>query len=139
MLAKDGEQVVGASTASPLMAHTKEFAPLFEKAGFNPERVFYFGESVLVDEYRGQGIGVAFFNEREKHARELGRFDIMTFCGVVRDKAHPAKPSTYVPLDEFWIKRGFRKHEGLTASYSWKEIGANVETDHPMQFWVKRL
>jgi GNAT superfamily N-acetyltransferase len=35
-------------------------------------RIFYFGESVLLSQYRGQGVGVRFFEEREKAARDHG-------------------------------------------------------------------
>ena len=102
-------------------------------------KVFYFGESVLLPDYRGHGIGVGFFREREAHARALGRFDHAAFCGVVRPVDHPRRPNGYVPLDAFWRKRGFAPVEGMVGSISWRDLDEPAETAKPMQFWVKAL
>lgn len=141
--ARDGGTVVGAATAAPLVSHTEEFIPLFAADGFDPDQIFYFGESVLLPAYRGKGIGHLFFDHREEHARRArgpkGRFTHAAFCGVIRDEADPRRPSGYRPLDGFWTKRGYRKIEGLTGSYSWQEIGHDRQTDKPMQFWMRAL
>jgi len=139
----DREAVIGAATASPLTGHTQEFVPLFAAHGFDPDRIFYFGESVLLPAYRGQGIGHAFFDHREAHAAhaqgQKGRYTHAAFCAVIRDPADARRPGDYRPLDEFWTKRGYRKVEGLTGTYSWKEIGHERQTDKPMQFWIRAL
>ncbi|MBL8654785.1 MAG: GNAT family N-acetyltransferase, partial [Alphaproteobacteria bacterium] len=93
---------------------------------------------VLQSDYRGQGVGVRFFVEREKRARELG-FKLATFCGVVRPKDHPARPADYVPLDAFWTKRGFTPRGDLTASFEWRDLGDTAPTAKPMAFWTKDL
>lgn len=139
VVARDGERIVGASTASPLVGHADAFAAPFSERGFEPERVFYFGESVLLPEYRGCGIGHAFFDHRERFAKDLGFFDLITFCAVVRDAKDPRNPSDYRPLDAFWQKRGFQRIEGLTTDFSWKEPGLSGEIPHLMQFWGKRI
>ncbi len=139
VVARSGEQIVGASTASPLLGHADEFAQPFQQQGYDPQRIFYFGESVLLPEFRGQGIGHAFFDARENHARKLGGFDIATFCAVVRDSDDSRKPADYNLLDPFWAKRGFQKAEGMTTSLAWKEVEIDHEIEHQMQFWVKPL
>jgi GNAT superfamily N-acetyltransferase len=139
VVAKDGGKIVGASTASPLLGHADEFAKPFAEQGYDPMKVFYFGESVLLPEYRGRGLGHAFFEAREKHARASGPYNTASFCAVVRDKTDPRMPKDYQPLDEFWKKLGFAKQEGLTTSFPWKETGHKEDIHHPMQFWVKRL
>lgn len=136
--AKDGERIVGVATASPLLGHADAFAKPFAEHGYDPAKVFYFGESVLLPEYRGRGIGHAFFDARENHARSVGGFETMSFCAVVRDANDSRKPPEYRPLDVFWQKRGFQKAEGLTTDFDWKEPGAENEVNHRMQFWVKR-
>ena len=73
VLALDGDSVVGAATGILMDHETDEFKRPFIDEGFEPETIFYFGESVLLSDYRGQGIGVAFFDHREGHAREQGR------------------------------------------------------------------
>lgn len=139
----DGDAMVGAATAAPLDGHSTEFVPLFEARGFDPATVFYCGESVLLAEYRGQGIGHAFFDHREAHARRLNdagaAFAHVTFCGVVREADDPRQPAGYRPLDGFWRKRGFEPVAGLTGTYDWREVGAEDETPHEMQFWLKAL
>ena len=139
----DGAAMVGAATAAPLAGHTQEFTPLFEARGYDPGHVFYCGESVLLPEYRGQGIGHAFFDHREAHARALdaggAEFRYSTFCSVVRPDDDPRKPPGYHPLDAFWRKRGFQPVDGMIGSYDWREVGDKQETAHAMQFWLRQL
>jgi GNAT superfamily N-acetyltransferase len=139
VIARDGDTIVGASTAAPMIEHTEEFAEPFEKAGFDLNDVFYCGESVLLKSHRGHGLGNAFFDHREAHAKKLGGFTYSTFCRVVRPEDHPLKPNDYRPLDAFWAKRGYAPRDGLVANYRWKDIDQADETDHDMQFWLKTL
>ena len=134
----DGTELVGAATASPLADHFGEFAQPFAARGLDPAEFFYFGESVLRKRYRGRGVGVRFFEEREKAAREAG-FSRCVFCAVVRPAGHPARPADYTPLDAFWAKRGYARIEGLVTGFSWRDVGEAEETVKPMEFWEKRL
>jgi GNAT superfamily N-acetyltransferase len=134
----DGEEVVGASTAAPLATHMDEVTAPFKARGDDVESIFYFGESVLMPAYRGQGIGVRFFEAREAHARGRGA-SVAAFCAVVRAPDHPARPKDYVPLDAFWTKRGYAAAPGLICHLDWREIGERGETRKAMQFWTKRL
>jgi hypothetical protein len=52
--ARDGSRIVGAATASPMMAQKDEVRAPFEERGIDTATLFYFGESVLLGEYRGQ-------------------------------------------------------------------------------------
>lgn len=61
----DGDALVGAATASPLADHFDAFAGPFAAHGLDPADWFYFGKSVLLPRYRGRGVGVRFFEERE--------------------------------------------------------------------------
>jgi GNAT superfamily N-acetyltransferase len=140
---RDRDAIIGVATASPLKEHTAKFAPEFAAHGFDPDRVFYCGESVLLPAYRGRGIGHAFFEHREAQARACtgpaGRYTHSAFCGVVRPESHPARPADYVPLDAFWRKRGYSPVVGLIGQYSWQDLGDTAQTEHPMQFWAKAL
>lgn len=138
VLARDGDAVVGASTAMPLSEHGEDMAPVLARAGFDPERIYYFGESVLRASYRGRGIGHAFFDHREAAARAHG-FGITAFCAVKRPLDHPRRPADYVPHDAFWTKRGYVKREDIVASFAWRDLGEPAETDKPMVFWIKEL
>ena len=132
-----GTEVVGASTAIPMQFEEAGFQQPFIDQGYDPARIFYCAESVLRPGFRGQGLGVRFFAEREAHARELGDFDYYCFCSVVRPQDHPLRPPGYQPLDTFWQKRGYRKHPELAAGYSWKDIDETDSTSKRLEFWLK--
>ena len=139
VLALDNDAVVGASSGIPLRYETDEVKAPFVNAAIDIDSVFYCGESVLLSHYRGQGAGVAFFEHREAHARELGSFEYSCFCGVQRPENHPRRPADYVPLDNFWRKRGYEKHLELSTQFSWKELDEIDESPKPMTFWMKKL
>jgi len=134
----DGEELVGMATASPLSEHKAEFAAPFAARGLDVGDFFYFGESVLLPDYRGQGVGVRFFEEREDEARRQG-FSKCIFSAVLRAADHPLRPADYVPLDAFWRNRGYERIEGLWTAYGWKDIGDAAETDKPMEYWMRDL
>ena len=139
VLALDEGKVVGAATGLPMADETDEFKRPFLDNGYDPSRIFYFGESVLMPAYRGQGIGVRFFEEREAHARRLGWLDLCAFCAVERPVDHPARPLDYQPLNAFWGKRGFIHHPELRTDYVWRDVGEAQETAKPMSFWLKEI
>lgn len=138
VLARDGERIVGASTGSPMTAQERQIREQVEVFGFDTSEVFYFGESVLLPEYRGQGIGHAFFDQREAHAR-VCRARYATFASVIRPDDHPARPESYRPLDRFWLGWGYSKVNGLTCQIAWRDHGEAAETPKPLQFWMREL
>ncbi|HLT77756.1 MAG TPA: GNAT family N-acetyltransferase [Ferrovibrio sp.] len=137
-VALDGDQVVGACTALALEEEADFVQAPFLEAGMDIGEIFYFGESVLLPQYRGQGIGVRFFEEREAAAREFG-YPVCCFCAVARPEDHPLKPEDYVPLDNFWRNRGYEKRPELVSQFGWTDIGEQDETAKPMIYWMKRL
>ena len=136
--ALDGDRLVGAATASPLADHFEEFAAPFVAQRLDVSEFFYFGESVLKRDWRGQGIGVRFFEEREQAARDAG-FARCVFSVVSRPADHPLRPDDYMPLDGFWSRRGYARIAGLTTGFSWQDLGETQETIKPMEFWHKKI
>ncbi len=114
-----GTEVVGAATGAPMEDHAAEFPEPFIREGYNPDEIFYFGESVLLRVFRGQGAGHAFFDLRETQTKRLGR-TYACFCAVIRPIDHPKRPADYSPLHAFWRKRGYRLMEGVMDSKRWK-------------------
>ncbi len=138
VLAIDGNRVIGASSGMPMEMETNEVKRPFLKAGITTENIFYFGESLLYSQYRGRGIGHVFFDEREKHARASGRYNITAFCAVQRPLDHPLRPKEYRTLDTFWKKRGYTPRPDLMTTFQWLDIGEKEETEKPMLFWIKK-
>jgi GNAT superfamily N-acetyltransferase len=132
----DGDRIVGAATASPMAAQKAEFRAPFEARGLDVARLFYFGESVLLPRYRGQGIGHAFFDHREAQAAMCGA-TAATFAAVIRPEGHPDRPANYAPLDGFWRKRGYEPVEGFVTQLAWKDHRDPDETPKLMQYWLR--
>lgn len=138
VLAFDGDAVIGASTGLPLADDTAEFRAPFDAAGLDAARVFYFGESVLLPAYRGRGIGHAFFDHREAHARAQGRFDLTAFCAVDRADDDPRRPPGHRGNEAFWTKRGYARQPGMTVRLRWNELDRG-EIEHGLTFWTRAL
>lgn len=139
IVALEDEKVIGASTAIPLKYALEEFQQPFKEHGFNVDTIFYYGESLLLPAYRGQGIGKIFFQEREKMARKSGYYTIAAFCAVDRAIDDPKRPRDYRTLDSFWHHQGFNKHPQLRALAPWKEMGEAEASLKPLTFWLKTL
>lgn len=137
VLALDGRRVVGVSTGVPLDHEPASMQAPWRRDGIDPASVFYFGESVLLADYRGRGIGHRFFDERERHAAGLARFSRTSFCAVQRPDDHPLRPAGHRPLDRFWTARGYQRHDERTCTMQWKEVGADAESVHTLVFWSR--
>jgi GNAT superfamily N-acetyltransferase len=139
VLALDGEHIVGASTGLPLADEDAAFRSPFEARGIAIDDVFYCGESVLLPEYRGRGLGHRFFDEREAHARSLGRFRWAAFAAVDREDDDPRRPPGHRGNEAFWHKRGYERQPGMTMRLAWKELGEPRESGKPLTFWLRPL
>lgn len=139
VLALDGERVVGASTGLPLAHEDTAFQAPFGARGIAVDDVFYCGESVLLPAYRGRGLGHRFFDEREAHARALGRFRWTAFAAVDRDAGDPRRPPGHRGNESFWRKRGYERQPGMTMRLAWKEIGEPRAREKPLTFWLRPL
>lgn len=138
VVARDGVEIIGAATAAPLATQDEAWQAPLAAAGFEIGRTFYFGESVLLGSYRGQGIGHAFFDYREAQARKHAATHA-AFCSVIRPADHPDRPADYRPLDAFWRGRGYAPLDGITATFGWKTLGSAGEEPHHLQYWTRGL
>lgn len=139
VLAFDGGRVVGASTGVPLAHEGEAFRAPFAARGIHADSVFYFGESVLLPEYRGQGIGHRFFDEREGYARSLGRFAWTAFAAVDREEDDARRPAAHRGNDAFWARRGYVRQPGMAMRLAWKEVDGTAEAGHALTFWLRPL
>ena len=138
VLARAGDKVVGASTGIPLAEDSAEFQAPFLERGIEVAKVFYCGESVVLPAYRGRGIGHAFFDAREAHARALGGFEWTAFAAVDREDDDVRKPSGHRGNEAFWGKRGYVRQPGMTMRLHWNELD-HGEVGHTLTFWLRPL
>ena len=131
----DNERAIGATTGMPLSLESDEIKEPFQALDFDLDNIYYFGESILLNDYRGRGLGHQFFDIREKQALKYG-FEITAFCSVVRPEDHPLKPANYRPNDVFWKKRGYTKQD-FSCKMSWLDRNEIEETAKELQFWMK--
>jgi GNAT superfamily N-acetyltransferase len=134
----DGARLIGASTGTPMEDHADDFGAAFAATGLPLGRVFYGAESLLLPEYRGRGLGHRFFDEREAHARALGRSHL-AFCSVKRPDDHPMRPADARGNEAFWRKRGYAPLPGIVAEFRWKDLGQPDQTAKPLHFWMRAL
>lgn len=139
VLALDGDRVVGTATGLPLSDEDAAFLEPFRRQGIGVDQVFYFGESVLLPEYRGQGIGHRFFDEREAHAGSFEAFRTTAFAAVDRAPDDPRRPPGHRDNDVFWAKRGYRPHPELRMRLAWKELGEVEESEKSLSFWLRDI
>lgn len=137
VLARDGEEVVGASSALPLTGEVAALQAPLHALEFGRASVLYLGESVLRAEYRGQGLGRIFFDRREAHAHKLG-LHTTAFCTVQRPDDHPTRPTPYRTLHAFWAARGYVERPDLNTALSWMDVGDNHETPKSMRYWLRK-
>ncbi len=131
-------KLIGASTGLPLVDETSDFQKPFVEQNYDLNSIFYFGESIVLKEARGNKLGHLFFEEREKHAKEvMSSLKITCFCAVERDEDHPLKPEDYKPLHKFWNRMGYRKEEALQSWVAWKDRDKDSEDKKPLSFWIK--
>ncbi len=133
-----GADCVGASTVLPLAEAGTDAQQPFRDSGHDIATIDYFGESLLLRDFRGRGLGVKFFELREAHARGLG-LSVCAFCAVDRPEEHPRRPPEYIPNDAFWTRRGYRRAPEIVTRFSWPDIGETVSTPKPMTFWLRDL
>lgn len=140
VLALAGDTLIGCSTGVPLADEAEGFQSPWREAGHDVQRIFYFGESVLLPAFRGHGLGHRFFDAREAYAASLGGMQRTTFAAVDRDPADPRRPVYARDLAPFWSGRGYTRHDGLKLALPWAEVGCDdPEVPHLLTFWSRLL
>ncbi len=132
-------KVVGASTCISLLDEDDDFKSPFLNKEWDIAKIYYFGESIIKKDYRGNKIGHEFFRLREEFAKEKlqQHLKFTTFCSVIRKENHSKKPHEYRPLDNFWKRLGYSDDYNLFTEYSWKDIDKKIEDSKKMKFWIK--
>ncbi|MEI6730369.1 MAG: GNAT family N-acetyltransferase, partial [Pseudomonadota bacterium] len=88
------DKLIGVSSGIAMSEETEEFCRPFLEQNYDINKIFYCGETILLKEYRGQGIYTRFMQARENHAKKCG-FEIACFCAVERPQDHKLRPHNY--------------------------------------------
>lgn len=139
VLVFDNTTLVGASLGIPLSLETEEFQKPFLENALDPNAYFFFGESALLKNYRGRGIGHHFFDVREAHVLQYKKYKHICFCTPQRPENDPLKPPGYLLLNDFWRKRGYIHTPEFNTTLTWKEIGKKEPEAQVMTFWIKDI
>lgn len=135
VVARDGERIVGVSSAMALVDEAEPLRQPLVQAGYDAAEWYYLAESVLLPEYRGRGLGHRFFDEREAAGAALG-FRRFAFCAVVRDADDPRRPPEHRELHAFWTARGYQP-SAVHAVLDWPEVGGEAPVSHRLRFWLR--
>lgn len=142
-VAKVDEKIAGISTGIPLISESDIVADaklLFEQNNINPEHYYYYGEIIVLPEYRQQGLTKKLYAAKEKLVKQWG-YQSVCFLTVTRPDNHTLQPLDYEPLDPMWKHLQFHKNN-LKINYKWPTLqsdGSVIECDNEMEFWCKAL
>jgi GNAT superfamily N-acetyltransferase len=138
LVANDGKPVA-AATCLPLQDESPNVQAPFIERGWDPARFFYFGEGIVLEAWRGRGLGVRLFELRESHARAVSTADYAIFCSVRRPVGHPLRPVDPHTNDAFWRRRGYVPMPGVACIMRWTDRGDAAPSEHTLDFWIKSL
>ncbi len=109
---------------------------MLENGHENIDKYYYYGEILIVPEFRHYGLFNLLFTSMDYEAKLLG-FSDACLLTVEREDSHPLKSLDYVPTDALWQTRGY-KRSGLIVNFDWPTIFPNGETKdikNPMAAW----
>lgn len=138
VMAFDGSEVIGAATALPLSHQTFNISQPIAEGGYNIDTIYYVGESIIREPYRGQGINTKFFHAAEHRAKSLSEFDFLAFCNVERSSDHPAYPTDYSEPRDYWSRLGFQPTD-IICNITWKDLYEASPSPKNLRFWIKSI
>ncbi|MEB3293492.1 MAG: hypothetical protein VKJ24_10060 [Synechococcales bacterium] len=130
----DAQGMLGACTAIPLSDEDQDFKKPFEKD--NLDEIFYIGEVMIRADSRGKGVGTNLLLNI-MGLIDTSQYKKICLYTVERDPHHPLCPTNYRSPDSLWRRLGFMKDPDRVVYYHWKDIGEEVETQKPMNVWLK--
>lgn len=139
VLVFDHSTVVGVSLGIPLTLERPEIQEPIQNRFGDTVSYYFFGESVLLKPYRNRGVGHHFFDVREAHVRHFQKYRQICFLDPVRPEIDGLKPPDYLPLHDFWRKRGYVHYPDLNCHLAWKDLQTKQNTEKALTFWISAL
>ena len=104
----------------------------------NIQEIFCIGEVMVRADSRGKGLGTELLSKM-LDLIDPSKFKTACFYTVIREAQHHLKPSHYKSPERLWKRLGFIKDPVKIVHFRWKDIGSTIETDKPMNVWIKKL
>jgi len=142
-LARIDGKIAGVSTGIPLISDSEivvDAKKVFSKDNIDIGDYYYYGEVIVLPEYRGKGITTQLYDAQHELVKEWG-YKHVCILTVVREESHPLKPITYRSPDKMWEHLGFFRNN-LTVDYHWPTIHADKsvkDVSNKLEFWTKDL
>lgn len=133
----DGTTLVGVSLGCPLAIEDPLFLTPFNERHLDISSYFYFGDSALLKEYRGRGIGHHFFDAREAHVAHYKKYKHI--CFSVPNCPDHKRPQECFPLDDFWRRRGYHHHPEMHCHLLWQDVEEGKPAERTLTYWIKDL
>jgi len=122
------------STESDILHRIAE--PL-QQLGIVTEQCYYFGEMIIVPEYRSKGIGKQMLEALKKTGREQGT-DHFCFLSVTRESDDVRRSVEYVASGVIFRKFGFEKTD-ISVTFEWATIQADGcvrKSPNRLDLWI---
>lgn len=134
-IATHGETVVGVAMGQPLKRCHLAF-PQEERR----DDIFYWGELVVLPEFRRKGIAKQIYAKMGNAVIQSGKYRAICFASLDRPPDYRLNNlKTDRSLDNLWKRLGFEKRDDLRVEGRWVVLGDTEESVHPMYFWWKEL
>lgn len=140
-IAYQGDKVIGAAMGVPLTQAPQHYRDAFPENERRPD-VFYWGELVVLKEFRGEHIASGIYNKMGRHVIDSGKYKAICFASLERDahyRLRHLQPADYVPLDDLWKRLGFEKRPEIAMQGKWTVLGDSEDSFHEMFYWWKKL
>lgn len=139
VLAKSGENIVGAVIGLPLPESLEENKDAFQNIEVSPCELFYLGDNMVIKELKASSVQEQMYHQFEHAVKQLGKYKEIVVCEVERDVDDPKKITNDIFGEFAWNTQGFIREPNQIVNFSWKEIGDSTSSNHRMVFWRKLL
>lgn len=142
-IARIDGKIAGVSTGIPLISDSEIVADakkVFAKDQVDIGDYYYYGEIIVLPEFRGKSIASRLYAEQDAVVKTWG-FKHVCILTVVREQDHPLKPENYKSPDSMWKHLGFFRNN-LTVEYHWPTIQIDKtvrDVNNTLEFWTKSL
>ena len=135
--------LAGVSTGIPLVSDSEivsDAKKVFSQENIDIGDFYYYGEVIVLPEFRGQGITTKLYSSQNDLIKTWG-FKHVCILTVLIYEHHPLKPLTYRSPDGMWQHLGFFRNK-LSVDYHWPTIQPDSsvkDVSNTLEFWTMPL